>query len=56
MSIDNTVLWSASSVLDRGLVLPAQTSRKTRGRCDGSQSGDTRSAGETVAVPSGIFG
>ena len=56
MSIDNTVLCNASSALDRGRVLPAQTSRKIRGRCDGAGSGDTVSAGETWAVPSGRAG
>ena len=56
MSIDNTVLCSASSALDRGRVLPEQISRKIRGCCGPLNSGDTGSDGETVAVPSGITG
>ena len=56
MSIDKTVLSIDSSALDRGRVLPEQISRKIRGCCEFLNSGDTVSAGETVAVPSGNAG
>ena len=54
MSIDKTVLCIASSALDRGRVLPEQNIQKnSRMFANFLNSGDTVSAGETVAVPSG---
>lgn len=56
MSIDKIVLCNANNALDRGRVLPEQTSRKIRGRCDETVAGDTGSASETGSVPSGRAG